>query len=195
MGTNENRSTFSATVRRTAKPNGDAFWAFVVLPEAVSAELPRRGRVTVAVVLAEQRFQATLEPDGQLSHWLPLSRQLCEAARVTAGASVTLEIMTLPQEPEPEVPAEPARGTADRPGGAGGVAGDHHHRAPGLDSLDHFRQAAQDPRQAHRRCLRHARLRQEAGVLLRSLRLLQQGLLRTRSGGVSRRRAVWLAPG
>ncbi|MBC9248780.1 hypothetical protein A9179_00680 [Pseudomonas alcaligenes] len=106
MTTNANRSTFSATLRRPAKPGGDAFWAFVVLPEAVSAELPRRGRVTVAVSLADQQFQATLEPDGQLSHWLPLSRQLCEAAGVTAGDSVTLELMTLAQEPEPEVPAD-----------------------------------------------------------------------------------------
>ncbi|WP_394561479.1 YdeI/OmpD-associated family protein [Aquipseudomonas alcaligenes] len=98
--------TFSATLQRPAKPDGDVFWAFVLLPKEISEQLSRRGRVTVAASLNEQNFQVTLEPDGQLSHWLRLSRQLCEAAGVQAGASVNLEIMQLPQEPEPEVPAD-----------------------------------------------------------------------------------------
>ena len=98
--------TFTVTLLRPAKPDGDAFYAFAVLPGEVSAQLPRRGRVTVAVSLNDQRFQVTLEPDGQLSHWLRLSRPLCEAAGVQAGDSVSLELMTLPQEPEPEVPAD-----------------------------------------------------------------------------------------
>jgi hypothetical protein len=51
-------------------------------------------------------FAATLEPDGQGSHWLKVDRKLREAAGAKAGDVVVLEIAPVAEEPEPKVPAE-----------------------------------------------------------------------------------------
>jgi hypothetical protein len=51
-------------------------------------------------------FQATLEPDGQKSHWLKVDRKLSEAAGADAGDVVSLEIAPAAVEPEPEVPSD-----------------------------------------------------------------------------------------
>ena len=50
------------------------------------------------------RFQATLEPDGQLSHWLKVSKGLQEAAAVSPGEMVAVQISPASAEPEPELP-------------------------------------------------------------------------------------------
>lgn len=52
------------------------------------------------------RFQATLEPDGQRSHWLQVSKELQEAAGADVGDVVTLEISAVKKEPEPEIPSD-----------------------------------------------------------------------------------------
>jgi hypothetical protein len=53
-------------------------------------------------------FAATLEPDGQGGHWLKVDRKVREAAGAEMGDVVTLEIVPLKpdQEPEPKVPAD-----------------------------------------------------------------------------------------
>lgn len=51
-------------------------------------------------------FQATLEPDGQLSHWLKVGKDLREASGVHVGNMVALEIAPMKEEPEPKVPAD-----------------------------------------------------------------------------------------
>ncbi len=60
-------------------------------------------------------FQATLEPDGQLSHWLPVSRKLLRAAGADIGDTVSFKIMSVEQEPEPEVPADLLKALAASP--------------------------------------------------------------------------------
>ena len=97
---------FEATLLRPSKPGSDTSWSFVILPKAASEKLPRRGRTTVDGTVNGQRFRATLEPDGQLSHWLRVSRELREAAGADIGDVVTLEIMPVAQEPEPEMPSD-----------------------------------------------------------------------------------------
>ena len=97
---------FEARLLRPAKPAGDRSWTFVVLPREASEQLPRRGRTTVAGKLNGHPFQATLEPDGQLSHWLQVSSTLQEAAGAAAGDVVTLELAPVASEPEPEIPAD-----------------------------------------------------------------------------------------
>ena len=52
------------------------------------------------------QFQATLEPDGQLSHWLPVSRELLEATGADIGDIVALELMPVEEEPEPDIPSD-----------------------------------------------------------------------------------------
>lgn len=91
---------------RPAEAGGDSRWAFVILPRDVSAMLPRRGRTTIEGTLNGQSFQATLEPDGQLSHWLRVSAELLEAAGVDVGDRVMLEVSPVEQEPEPEIPSD-----------------------------------------------------------------------------------------
>ncbi|MDB5997053.1 MAG: hypothetical protein JWP42_4189 [Pseudomonas sp.] len=100
------KSRFEAKLLRPAQPGTDPSWAFVVLPRDVSEQLPRRGRTTVDGTLNGHPFQATLEPDGQLSHWLQVSRQLQDAAGVAVGDVVTLELIPVKKEPEPDVPAD-----------------------------------------------------------------------------------------
>ena len=97
---------FEAKLRRPVLSGDDAPWAFLVLPKTVSETLPRRGRATIAGTINGHSFQATLEPDGQLSHWLRVDKDLLEAACADIGDTVTLEIMPVKQEPEPEVPPD-----------------------------------------------------------------------------------------
>lgn len=77
--------------------------------------LPRRGRTTVEGTLNGCAFQATLEPDGQLSHWLRVNAALLSASGAGVGDVVTLEIMPVSAEPEPEVPEDLQAALAARP--------------------------------------------------------------------------------
>ena len=60
-------------------------------------------------------FRATLEPDGQKSHWLKISRKMREAAGAEVGAAVSLEITSVGKEPEPRVPADLRKALAAAP--------------------------------------------------------------------------------
>ena len=75
---------FVVVEARTALRNGDS--------KAASEKLPRRGRTTVAGTINDHGFQATLEPDGQLSHWLRLEQALLAHAGVNVGEVATLGI-------------------------------------------------------------------------------------------------------
>ncbi len=84
----------------------DDTWAFLVLPKAASDLLPRRGRVSVQGTVNGYPFQARLEPDGQLSHWLKVSKALREAAGVNIGDMVSVKISPVDVEPEPTLPED-----------------------------------------------------------------------------------------
>ena len=100
------KSTFKAPLLAAASASKDAPWAFLVLPRSASERLPRRGRTTVQGTLNGHAFQAMLEPDGQLSHWLKVSEALREAAAVEVGDTVAVTITPVAQEPEPELPPD-----------------------------------------------------------------------------------------
>ncbi len=97
-------STFKAQLLCPANPGKDDSWAFLVLPKAVSDTLPRRGRASVEGTINGHPFQATLDPDGQLSHWLKVSKELQEAAAVSPGDTVAVQISPADTEPEPPLP-------------------------------------------------------------------------------------------
>lgn len=105
---------FKARLQRPASPKG-ATWSFLVLPPAASARLPARGMVTVDGTLGGAPFQATLEPDGEGSHWLKVARGLREAAGAAPGDTVALAIAPVETEPEPRVPADLRRALAGNP--------------------------------------------------------------------------------
>ncbi|WP_077047311.1 YdeI/OmpD-associated family protein [Pseudomonas sp. KK4] len=118
MTTIDVKSRFEAKLLRPAKPGNDTPWAFLVLPADASEPLPRRGRTTVEGTINGHHFQATLEPDGQLSHWLPVSRELLEAAGAAVGDIVKLELASVKKEPEPDVPADFQKALAASPAAA-----------------------------------------------------------------------------
>ena len=90
-------------------------WTFLTLPKNVSAKLPSRGMTTVEGTINGFPFRATLEPDGQKSHWLKVNRRLREAANADAGDVVKLEIAPVVKEPEPKVPADLRKALAAAP--------------------------------------------------------------------------------
>lgn len=97
-------STFETKLLRPAKPGEDGSWAFLVLPKTESDKLPRRGRTPVDGTLNGYPFQATLDPDGQLSHWLKVSKEMRDAAHANIGEMVTVRISPANPEPEPQLP-------------------------------------------------------------------------------------------
>lgn len=97
-------STFKTKLLRPAKPGKDDSWAFLVLPKTASDKLPRRGRTSAEGTINGYPFQATLDPDGQLSHWLKVNKELREAASANIGDMVTVQISPADLEPEPKLP-------------------------------------------------------------------------------------------
>lgn len=104
-----------ATLFRPAVKGRPVTWTFLVLPKAASAKLPARSMVSVEGTMNGAAFQATLEPDGQGSHWLKVDRKLREAALANAGDVVRLEIAPMSKEPEPKVPADLRKALAAAP--------------------------------------------------------------------------------
>ncbi len=96
---------FKATLQRPAEPKS-ATWTFLVLPTSASAKLPTRSMVTVDGTLEGVPFRATLEPDGEGSHWFKVEEGLRIAARADVGATVELGVAPVAEEPEPIVPPD-----------------------------------------------------------------------------------------
>ena len=105
MGKDSAGVAFKARLQRPAQPK-DAAWTFLLLPAAASAQLPTRSMVTVEGTFAGQPFVATLEPDGNGSHWLKIDKTLREKAGVAAGDTVALQVAPVSKEPEPKLPAD-----------------------------------------------------------------------------------------
>lgn len=78
-------SRFEATLLRPVTAGDKNLWAFVVLPRMASEKLPRRGRTSIDGQINGHAFQALLEPDGQLSHWLKIDQALMSAVRRRCG--------------------------------------------------------------------------------------------------------------
>ena len=97
---------FKAKLLRPAEPPKGSSWTFLILPKDASAKLPSRSMTAIEGTINGVPFQATLEPDGQKSHWLKVHRKLSEAAGAEAGDVVTLDIAPAAEEPEPAVPSD-----------------------------------------------------------------------------------------
>ena len=106
MTKTDSKIHFKAKLCRPAESAKTRSWSFLVLPKNASAKLPSRGMMAIEGTLNGFAFQATLEPDGQKSHWLKVDRKLSEAAGAEAGDVVTLDIAPAAEEPEPVVPSD-----------------------------------------------------------------------------------------
>jgi hypothetical protein len=81
-------------------------WTILRLPEKASGKLPSRGQVAVQGTINGHRFQTVLEPDGRFGHWMRIDGKLQQTAALRAGDTATLEIETLKDWPEPNVPQD-----------------------------------------------------------------------------------------
>src|SRR5688572_29117241 len=115
MTQNASKMRFTAKLLRPASPAKTDSWTFLSLPKNASAKLPSRGMTAVEGTINGVPFQATLEPDGQKSHWLKVDRKMREAAGADAGDIVTLEIAPVGEEPEPKLPADLRKALAAAP--------------------------------------------------------------------------------
>jgi hypothetical protein len=104
---------FTAKLLQPAATAKADSWTFLTLPKDASAKLPSRGMATVEGTINGVSFRATLEPDGQKSHWLKVNRKLREAAGADAGDVVTMELA--PEALETKVPADLRKALAANP--------------------------------------------------------------------------------
>jgi hypothetical protein len=114
MTSTPSKIRFKTKLLRPATAKGGA-WAFLILPKNASAKLPTRGMTTVEGAINGYPFRATLEPDGQRSHWLKVNKKMREAAGADVGDVVTLEITPAAEEAEPRVPADLRKALAAAP--------------------------------------------------------------------------------
>jgi Bacteriocin-protection, YdeI or OmpD-Associated/Domain of unknown function (DUF1905) len=106
---------FKAKLLRPAEPAKGASWTFLVLPKAASGRLPTRSMTTVQGALNGRPFRATLEPDGQRSHWLKVTKAMREGAGADVGDLVEVEIMPSGDPLEPKVPPDLRKALAAAP--------------------------------------------------------------------------------
>jgi len=101
-------SHVEAMLRRPADLQGDDEWAVIILPKTASDAFPRRGRTSMQGSINGHPFEATLEPDGQLSHWFKVPEALMQVAGVAISVTAC----------------------------QGDLGSHHHHRPHRLDPLD-----------------------------------------------------------
>jgi len=106
---------FKAKLLQPAAHAKGSSWTFLILPKNASAKLPTRGMTTVKGTLNGYPFRATLEPDGQRSHWLKVNRKVREGAGADVGDVATLEIVSVGEQLEPRVPADLRKALAADP--------------------------------------------------------------------------------
>lgn len=76
------------------------------VPLNVSSEFPSRGLVMVQGTINGVPFKTPLEPDGKGSHWLEVTSALSEAAGLSIGDLVSMELEPIKEWSEPEVPQD-----------------------------------------------------------------------------------------
>jgi hypothetical protein len=113
MSKTNSKIRFSAKLVQPAEVEKGNSWTFLTLPKDASRKLPSRGMTTVEGSINGVSFRATLEPDGQKSHWLKVDRKLSKAAGADAGDEVTLELAS--EALEPTVPADLRKALAADP--------------------------------------------------------------------------------
>ncbi len=79
-------------------------WTILPVPKDQSTKLPSRGQINVTGLINGHEFQTVLEPDGRWSHWMRVSPDLQNATGIKAGDSVSVEMTTSLDWPEPDLP-------------------------------------------------------------------------------------------
>ena len=112
----ETKSTirFSAKLFRPKATEKIESWT-LTLPKNASAKLPSRGMTMVEGTINGFPCRATLEPNGEDSHWLRVNKALRDAAGADAGDKVTVEVTRAGEEPETRVPMDLRKALAAAP--------------------------------------------------------------------------------
>lgn len=95
------------SINFTTTPFTIGSWTILRLPKDASAKLPSRGMNFVEGTLNGVDFKTPLEPDGKGSHWLRLEKIPREP--------VKLEIESMKDWPNPDVPSDIKKGIAAVP--------------------------------------------------------------------------------
>ncbi|MGA8014333.1 MAG: YdeI/OmpD-associated family protein [Candidatus Dormiibacterota bacterium] len=103
------------TIRFDATLDAIDRWTILRLPEGASGKLPSRGQVAVQGTINGHWFQTVLEPDGSFGHWMRIDGKLQRTAGLSEGDTATVEIESLKDWPEPEVPQDLAAALAAAP--------------------------------------------------------------------------------
>ena len=104
--TNVSQRTGVPTIRFDATLSTIDKWTILRMPEKASGKLPSRGQVAVQGTINGHGFQTVLEPDGRSGHWMRIDGTLQRTAALSAGDTATLEIASLKDWPEPNVPQD-----------------------------------------------------------------------------------------
>lgn len=81
-------------------------WTILPVPKDESTKLSSRGQLSVTGAINGHEFSAVLEPDGRWSHWLRVTDEMQKAAGVKSGDTVTVELTTGADWPEPKLPKD-----------------------------------------------------------------------------------------
>ncbi|MGK2896292.1 MAG: YdeI/OmpD-associated family protein [Candidatus Saccharimonadales bacterium] len=81
-------------------------WVILPLPKDESVKLPSRGQINITGLINGHEFQTVLEPDGRWSHWVRVSIELQKAMSIRSGDTVSVEMTTSKDWPEPDVPKD-----------------------------------------------------------------------------------------
>src|SRR3977135_4492542 len=81
-------------------------WTILRLLANARRKLLSRGQVAVQGTINGHGFQTVLEPDGNFGHWMRIDGKLQQTAALSAGDTATLEIESLKDWPEPNVPQD-----------------------------------------------------------------------------------------
>jgi len=113
----ETKSTipFSAELFRPKATEKIGSWTLLTLPRNASAKLPSPSMTMVEGTINGFPFRAALEPDGEGSQRLRVSKALQDAVGADAGDTVTVEITRVGEEPEIRVPMDLLKALAAAP--------------------------------------------------------------------------------
>lgn len=76
-------------------------WTILSVPKDESKKLSSRGQISVTGTLNGHEFKTVLEPNGRWSHWVRVTDELQKAAGVKSGDTVSVELTTNKDWPEP----------------------------------------------------------------------------------------------
>ena len=113
----ESKSTirFSAKLSRPKATEKIGTQTLLTVPKDASAKLPSRGLTMVEGTINGFPFRAALEPNGNGSHGLRVSKAMRDAAGAHAADTVTVEITRAGEEPETRVPMDLRKALAAAP--------------------------------------------------------------------------------